>query len=164
MKYHIVSLLCVFAVGCCVQGPKGNTGASGQVGTQGPAGNPVEPCTESAVTNGVIISCPNGDSAIILNGTPGQVGPQGIQGQPGAAGETSFSTNVSFIQFCPNEGPTTYGHFPEQGLVVGDQILGVYYDGVNAWLAEIVPGTYNSTATGLGCTFQVNVGGTVQQL
>lgn len=147
MKY---ALLVVVLVGCGPQGP------------QGPRGDAGSSCHEQVVTNGVIITC-GAETAVLTNGAPGQVGPQGIQGQPGNDGTDGISTNVAVVQFCPNQGPTTYGHFPEQGLVVDDQILAVYYDGSNAWLAVIVPGEYRTTSTGLSCNFTVQVGGTVVQ-
>ena len=80
-------------------------------------------------------------------------GPQGLQGPPGAP-----ANSVSVVQFCPAQGATTYGHFPEYGLCIDNVLYGVYWDNKNAFLAEIVPGTYKSTSTGLGCTFVVASG------
>jgi len=114
-------------------GAKGDTGATGATGPQGPAG----------------LQGPIGQT-----GAPGPAGPKGDQGLQGPKGDPG--TVVGAVQFCPLQGSTTYGHFPEFGLCIGNRLFGVYYDHQNAWLAEIVPGTYVSTATGLACTFQVN--------
>lgn len=100
------------------------------------------------------------------DGLNGQQGPSGVQGSPGATGPVGQSgamglpgTNASLttiVQFCPSQGSTVYpNNFPEVGECLGGNIYAVYYDGHNAWLAEIVPGTYISTATGLQCTFTV---------
>lgn len=104
-----------------------------------------------------------------MQGTPGVNGQEGAVGQPGTAGANGQdgrdASGVTTVQFCPSQGPTTHGHFPEQGLCVADKLYAVYWDkpGLNAWLAEIVPGTYGSTATGLSCTFVVSPGCVVSQ-
>ena len=68
------------------------------------------------------------------------------------------ATPVTTVEFC-QQGVTHYpNHFPEYGLCIAGSIYAVYWDQANenAWLAEIVPGRYKSTATGLQCTFTVN--------
>lgn len=136
----------------------------GPQGTQGVAGTDAQPCTVVSVPEGAQIFCPDGSSQIVLNGES-IIGPQGIpghdgesimgpQGDPGTPGTPG--TAVTAVQFCPNEGPTVYPTtFPEQGICISGDLYGVYFDSTNAWLAKIVPGVYNSTATGLGCTFTV---------
>jgi hypothetical protein len=77
-------------------------------------------------------------------------GPKGDTGAPG-----QDATPVKTVQFCPSQGATTYGHFPEYGLCIGNEIYAVFWDKNNAFLAKVVPGTYTSTSTGLQCTFTV---------
>lgn len=90
-----------------------------------------------------------------LQGATGAVGPQGPSGA--AAAETT-------VQFCPNAGPTAYPNtFPEYGLCINGNIFAVYYDGKNAWLAEIVPGYYASTSTSAPCNFTVSANCQVQE-
>lgn len=90
-------------------------------------------------------------------GSPGQQGSIGPVGPPG-----QDATPVTTIQFCPEQGSTTYGHFPEQGICINEKIIAAYWDGHNAFLAQVVPGTYTSTSTGLQCTFTVTSGCHIQ--
>ena len=151
-------------------------------------------CTVSQEPAGALITCSDGTSTLVPNGSPGEsiVGPTGPQGEVGLAGQSitgpagadgadgqdgADGTNgadgqdgsdgqdaspTTVVQFCPAQGATTYGHFPEKGLCIANKLYGVYYDGHNAFLAEIVAGNYTSTSTGLACSFTV-VGGCVIQ-
>lgn len=118
-----------------VQGTKGDTGAPGQDGAVGPQD-------------------PQGNV-----GLPGATGVAGAPGVNGTNGQDASPTTV--IQFCSGQDATTYGHFPEKGLCIANKLYGVYFDGQNAWLAEIVPGNYRSTSTSLACNFTVTSGCTV---
>lgn len=92
-----------------------------------------------------------------IQGPAGETGPSGPAGMPGATGSAGApGTSVTVVQLCPNQGQTTYGHFPEQAECIGNKLYAVYWDGTNAFLAEIVSGTYMSTSTGLQCTFVSN--------
>lgn len=105
--------------------PKGDRGDVGQIGEQGQSG---------------------------LNGQDGKDGEQGAQGEPG-----QDLANVHTVQFCISQGSTTHtpGHFPEYGICISNKLYAVMDDSFHAWLAEIVPGTYQTTSTGLICTFTV---------
>ncbi len=129
-------IIALFVISCG-QGPAGPQGATGLQGVTGTQGIP-----------GLIGS----------TGPMGLVGSTGVQGPQGIPGE--IETTV--VQFCKSQGSTTYGHFPEQGLCINHKLYGVFYDGSNAWLAEIVPGNYISTSTGLQCNFTVLVSCEVQ--
>jgi hypothetical protein len=122
-------------------GPKGDTGTTGAIGPQGIQG-----------TTGQI-----GQPGIV-----GGQGPQGPQGNPGQQG--SSGTIIGTVQFCPGQGNTTYGHFPEYGLAINGSLYGVFSDNKNAWLGKIISGTYISTSTGLSCTFTVNSDLTISQV
>lgn len=114
------------------QGPTGNDGQDGVTGPQGPAGQ---------------------DGATGANGQDGSNGNDGTNGHDGAPGQDA--TPVYPVQFCPNQGATTYGHFSEQALCVNHKLYAVYWDNTNAFFAEIVPGNYRTTSTGLICNFTV---------
>lgn len=93
---------------------------------------PPKTCTVVTNTTGSTISCPDGSSAFIPN------------------------NNVTMVQFCSNYSGTTYPtSFPEFGLCLNNLLYGVYWDGHNSWLAEIVPGYYLSTSTSAPCNFHV---------
>ena len=87
------------------------------------------------------------------SGAPGQsiVGPAGPTGASGSPG-----TQVIMVQFCSNAGPTAYpSTFPEYAECINGNLYAVYWDGRNAWLAEVVPGYYASTSTSAPCNFTV---------
>lgn len=131
------------------QGQPGPAGSPGATGGQGIPGVPGATGLPGAQGN------PGSDGE---GGTQGPVGPAGSPGVQGPSGVPGTpATNVTTVEFCPGQGQTTYGHFPEQGICIEGKIYAVYWDQVNlnAWLAEIVPGVYISTATGLQCTFTV---------
>lgn len=85
---------------------------------------------------------------------------QGNMGNDGPAGQDSKP--ITIVQFCKNQGPTTPGHYPEQGLCINEKIYAVYWDGNNSFLAEVIPGSYISTSTGLQCSFSVINGCNIQ--
>lgn len=93
-------------------------------------------------------------SGCAQQGNQGASGLNGLQGSPG--------TTIAAIQFCPSQGPTTHNHFPEQGICINEKIIAAFWDGTNAFLAEIVPGSYTSTSTGLQCTFTIINGCNIQ--
>lgn len=63
--------------------------------------------------------------------------------------------NLNMVQFCSNYNTTYPTSFPEFGICLNNLLYGVYWDGHNAWLAEIVPGYYLSTSTSAPCNFHV---------
>jgi len=85
-----------------------------------------------------------------LNGLPGPTGPVGPQGVPGVPG-----TVTTTVQFCPNASGAYPSSFPEYGLCINNSLYAVYWDGKNAWLAEVYPGYYASTSTSAPCDFTV---------
>lgn len=149
-------------------------------GPQGLAGVPGKPCTVMTTETGALITCPDGSTESISNGATGVAGAQGIQGQTGAVGATGATgeqgatgatgaqgaqgeagqdgrdaSPVTVVQLCESHGRTVYPtNFPEQALCISDKLYGVYWTGHQAFLAEIVPGTYRSTSP-QGCTLTV---------
>lgn len=186
MNKYIAILLVSSAWAC--NAFKGDQGASGPVGLPGPAATP---CSVTAVNGGALITCPDGSQQVVTNGNDGpqgiqgeqgpqgNVGPQGDtgpqgpqgdqgipgpQGSPGPTGEPGQdATPVTVVQLCPSYGPTQYpSSFPEQALCISGNLYGVYWDGSNAFLAEIVPGVYASTSPD-GCTLTVDANCQVTQ-
>lgn len=86
----------------------------------------------------------------VCNGT---TGPQGQQGPAG-----TDIASVSVVQFCTGYTTSYPGTFPEYGICIANKIYGVYWDHTNSWLAEVVPGAYNSTSTTAPCSFTVASG------
>lgn len=122
----------------------GSVGAQGATGPQGAAGEDAMPCTTTAFVGGVNILCPDGTSTNVYNGTAGAVGPAGTPG-----------TLVVAVEFCPSLGDTVYpSSFPEYGLCIEGNIYAVYWSGTQAFMAEVVPGVYDSTSP-QGCSFTV---------
>lgn len=93
----------------------------------------LKPVSCTIVTNGSgsTISCPDGSSV------------------------TLPSQNLTMVQFCSNYSTSYPTSFPEFGLCLNNLLYGVYWDGHNAWLAQIVPGYYLSTSTSAPCNFHV---------
>ena len=167
-----------------IQGPVGQTGQQGSQGIQGVAGtngtngiNGINgsdgtSCSVVQVVGGANIVC--GVSVVFIangtnglngtNGTNGVDGSNGSNGKDGTNGTDGINgtngTIITPVQFCTNQGITVYpSNFPEYGLCLSGTLYAVYWDqaNMNAWFAQIVPGTYISTATGLQCTFTVGL-------
>jgi len=92
---------------------------------------------------------------------PPQIGPPGPAGQSitGAAGINGTNgvdaSGVTMVQFCPGYTTTYPSVFPEFATCVSGSLYAVYWDGKNAWQAEVVPGLYESTSTSAPCNFKV---------
>ena len=152
-------------------GPAGPTGPQGPAGPQGPTG-----ATGPSGANGVSIvstaipdisgSCANGGNVIMMAQDTDNTGAwepddndqtsilvcNGATGAQGPAGTTGLSV-VKFCSAYTTVYPTT---FPEYGLCISGSIYAVYWDNTNAWLAEVVPGSYQSTSTSAPCDFTVS--------
>lgn len=162
-------------------GANGRDGETGPRGSIGPTGSSAQPCTVVATSSGAAITC-NGNSVAISNGTPGSIGAtgprgavgangtQGVQGAAGASGAQGSAgtsgadgTSVTPVKLCADSSSA----FPEYGLRIGSALYAVYWGALNgdptpqAFLAQIVPGSYEST-NGSGCTFTVNADGIVR--
>lgn len=112
--------------------------------------DPQPNCSVKQVTGGAEVTCPDGSSTTISNGTTGG---QGIQGLPG-----TNATSVTVVQLCP--GTTTYGHFIETALCVDNSLFAVFWNG-QAFMTLIPPGAYYSTSNYVACNFTVGANCTV---
>jgi hypothetical protein len=122
-------------------------------------------CTVTQTPTAATVTCPDGTTATVQNGSqgiqgvPGQVGSTGQtgatgatgpQGDPGAAG-----TVITAVQFCPGFTPTYSSDFPEVGLCIAGQLYGVYSTN-GGFLALLPPGTYSSNGITATCTFTIS--------
>lgn len=148
--------------------------ATGGCGTQmtflpapGPSGLPgadAKPCSVAQSATGAVITCPDGTSTAISNGqsitgAQGVQGSQGIQGVTGNTGPQGVpgtdAPSVTVVQLCASWGQTSYpSNFPEQALCIGNNLLGVYWNGTQAFLALLPPGDYTSTSP-QGCNLTI---------
>lgn len=131
--------------GASITGPQGPVGAPGAsiVGPQGVPGSNGSSCSVTTVspggvapTGGAIISCTDGTSALVLNGSNGNDG-----------------TLVTPTQLCSGVSsyPTT---FVEVAFCINNRLYGVYSDR-GGFLTEVLQGTWSSNGINSSCTFTV---------
>lgn len=81
----------------------------------------------------------------------------GHDGASGPAGPAGVDTaNVTAVKFCRNAVTVYPSSFPEYGFCISGRLYATYWDGHNAWSAEVVPGYYASTSTSAPCNFTVS--------
>lgn len=120
-------------------------------------------CTVTSDSNGATITCPDGTTATISDGTNGAQGPQGIpgvqglqgvigpQGIPGVPGAPG--TVVTFVKFC--SGASSYPNtFLEYGLCVSGNVYAVYSEN-GGFGVLLPPGEYSSDAINSECNFNL---------
>lgn len=174
MKYtKLVLMACVLLWSCggVFEGPKGSpgiAGLSGVTGATGAQGLPGTSCSVVPDPSGAAIVCPGSQTVIIDNGSPGTDGTDGKDASPctvsatGSSGATitcpdgseSTIAGVTMVQFCSNYTTTYPSSFPEFGFCIGGVLYATYWNGSQAFTAEVVPGLYESTSP-QGCTFTV---------
>lgn len=169
-----------------IQGPTGATGPQGAIGPEGVkgltglnGGN----CTVATTTNGASVVCPDGSTAIILNGIDGINGVNGTNGSNGTNGTngingkdgtngTNGSNGTSVVpeKLCADSS----AGFPEYGFKIGTAVYAVYYGYLNnsgnpstpsngqleSFMSKLTPGAYMST-NGTGCTFSIDSAGNI---
>jgi len=90
-------------------------------------------CEVQTVSQGSLISCPDGTSSLVTNGIDAQ--------------------QITIVQFC--QGTTTYPtNFDEVGLCINNKIYAVY-SANGGFMVEVVPGVYSSNGINSSCTFTV---------
>lgn len=147
IKYGIMILVFV-SIGCAKQGvvgPKGDTGPQGSIGESADSCSVTSYAagTVFAPNGGTLITCPNGTSSIVLNGTNGNDGAAGIPG-----------TVITPVQFCSGFVQSYPNTFAESGLCINNQMWGVY-SANGAFLAALPPGVYSSDGINSSCTFTI---------
>lgn len=129
-----------------------------------------ENCKVNKTSNGVVITCPDGSSSTVSNGTNGSNGAQGIQGATGDTGATGLQgdvgpqgiagtnglngSTITMVTFCT--GSTSYpSEFNEIGFCIDNNIYAVY-SANDGFLSYIPPGAYSSNGINSSCTFTVS--------
>lgn len=113
----------------------------------------VQACTVTTTPEGAMITCPDGTSSFINNGTNGLDGLNGANGLNGLAG-----TQITVVQFCDSGFVPTYPSvFPEIGLCISNQLIGVY-SANGGFLAPLPPGSYSSDGINASCNFTITSG------
>lgn len=133
LKLLVGTLLLLAACGSTPEkGDPGVNGSNGKDGSNGLNGQDGHSCSVSKSGAVTTITCPDGTTSTITDGS-----------DPSA---------TRTIELCHASHPGTY---PEYGLCIDNQLYAVYWDGHNAWMALIVPGTYHSTSSTDSCSFIV---------
>jgi hypothetical protein len=103
-----------------------------------------QPCTVTSTSTGATITCTDGTTATILNGTNGSPGINGI----------NASSDVSIVQLCPGFTPSYPQVFPESALCIDNQLWGVY--SANGGFGLLMPpGQYASTGVNASCNLTI---------
>lgn len=129
MKKLLIGL--VFVLGC---GPQGVTGPQGIPGSSNGCSVLTVSASPQAPNGGVLLSCTDGSSALILNGT-----------------------NVGVVQLCPSQGAPTYGNWPEVGFCINNVLYGLFQDSKgNLEDTTISSGNYSDAANSTTCSLSVS--------
>ena len=132
MKYLLTFL---FVIGCA--GPQGATGSAGS--SNGCTVLTLS-LTSQTPNGGTLLSCTDGTSALIFNGS---------NGTPG--------TVIGIVQLCPTQGVPTYGNWPEVGFCINNVLYGLFQDNKgNLENTTLSSGNYNDLANNTTCHLVIN--------
>lgn len=139
-KYILTVAVLIIACGTEreVKGPKGDQGETGSRGPRGFSGENAESCTVTAVENGALIECPEGDGVVVLNGI------DGVDAEPAAYSFTEV------INPCGVES----GFEEILFRTASGEIVAHYSQGQKQFLTFLSPGVYVTT-DGHNCAFTV---------
>lgn len=126
-------------------GPQGPRGQTGQTGLPGSAGRDGSSCSTTQAIGGVLVSCTDGTSAVILNGKDGTNGTDGVNAPP-----TPY-TVTELVDPCGKQ--TTYDEVLMR--LANNQLIAHYASGSLQYLTVIGPGSYITT-DGSNCYFSVD--------
>lgn len=138
------------------QGPQGSPGEHGPDGIPGPRGEPGQPgqdgssCSASRYDNGITISCTDGTTAVLFNGTDGENGEDGEDAPP-----TAYSV-VEMRDPCGDQA----GFDEILMRTAGGSWIAHFSSGNNQFLTVLTPGTYVTTDQSQ-CYFTLNNDGTI---
>jgi len=140
MKNLLLLSLSILALSACAK--KGDRGFNGSDGKDGSS------CSVAQASNGAVITCQDGTSTLILNGTNGADG----QNAP----PTAF-TVTEILDPC-GDAP---GQFDEVLLrLANGQVIAHFASGNLQFLAVLSPGSYVTTDS-QACHFTLNSDGTI---
>lgn len=140
-------------VGNGADGTNGSNGINGVNGSNGANGTSCSVATLSvgsveAPNGGSLITCSDGTSSIVLNGTDGANGTNGTSGTDG--------TVITPIQFCTGFTQSYPNTFAESGVCIAGIMYGVY-SANGGFLSMLPPGEYSSDGINASCTFSISV-------
>lgn len=142
------------------RGEQGDRGPEGQVGQAGPAGEPGEQgekgdsCSVDSLSNGAIITCEDGTTAVIYNGVDGLDGQDGADGEDGEDGEDAPPTAYTITEIIDPCGDQS--GFDEVILrTANEELLAHFASGSLQYLTLLPPGSYVTT-DGHSCYFTVH--------
>jgi hypothetical protein len=131
------------------RGPTGLPGEQGPTGNPGPSGNDGTSCTVASVPGGATVSCTDGSSSFVSNGTDGTDGVDGQDAPP-----TDY-TVTEVVDPC-GDHPTKVDEVLLK--LANGQLLVLFVDnsnGKNPRLSVLPPGNY-MTSDGTACYFTVD--------
>src|ERR1017187_1114637 len=144
----------------------------GQVVSSVPTPTPKIDCSVAQTNTGAIVSCPDGSSATLLNGSNGATGSQGIPGLQGPIGPSgpqgipgsngTNGTQITMVQLCNGFIPTYPSVFPEYIEQIGTKDYGVYSANGGFW-SYLPPGYYSSNGINASCSFTINSDGSITE-
>jgi hypothetical protein len=142
----------------------------GQVASSVPTPTPKVDCSVVQTDTGATISCPDGSTAKLTNGSNGAQGAQGISGLQGPVGPSgpqgipglngTNGTQIYMVQLCSGFTPTYPSVFPEYIEQIGTKDYGVYSANGGFW-SYLPPGYYSSNGINASCSFTINVDGSI---
>ena len=148
-----------------IQGPQGNDGPTGPQGPSAPAGrdgaggktgNAGKDCTVVQGVGGATISCGDGTSEFISNGSDGVAGTDGQDGVDGTNGTNGTNgTGVAVVDPCGSQTDKD-----DTLLIIGSKVYGVVIKSNKTILTDLVPGVY-TTRDGTNCHYTVHANATV---
>lgn len=144
-KFLVLFLVLVSVAGCSLRGKRGRQGKPGLNGSS---------CTVTSAPLGAIITCTDGTSQLVSNGTNGSDGQDGNDGSDGTDGTNGTNaTPITVVNLCP--GVTSYpSTFVEVAFCMNNELYAVYSQN-NGFLVKLPPGNYTSNAHGSTCTLIV---------
>lgn len=139
-------------------GDQGETGAVGPIGPAGANGENGSSCSATQAIGGVLISCTDGTSAVLLDGPTGPRGDTGEKGDSGSNGVDGLNapptpyTVTEMIDPCGDQ--TAYDEILMR--LANDQLVAHFSSGSLEFLTVIPPGNYVTT-DGTHCHFTVDI-------
>lgn len=103
--------------------------------------------------NGALDTSEVTQGQVVCDGQDGSNGSNGTNGTNGANGTNG--TVITTVQFCAPSFVSSYGVFPEIGLCIDDQMIGVY-SANGGFLAPLPSGNYSSNGINASCTFTIH--------
>ena len=139
----VYGILLILTLSACGKPQDGKAGADGSNGHDGHDGTNAS-CTVKAIQGGSLISCSDGSSSLVLNGT------NGTNGQNGTPGSVIKPTTL-----CAEDKTVYPKVFAEVAFCIDGDLYAVYSEN-NGFLSLIPNGSYTSNGHNSSCSFKVS--------